>query len=111
MYFDWEATGQRIEPWLDIGQVARSILRHPQMPIDSAAISWLGAVKPRLGESTTEILQVGTNRLSFNRSSTVGFTAIELHVLADWLESPEFPRGTHTLSTRPAEQPPAAGTP
>jgi hypothetical protein len=39
----------------------------------------------------------------------LGLTAIELEWLADWLESPEFPRGLHTLSAaRQADGPPPA---
>ena len=33
------------------------------------------------------------------RKARMEFPDLELHLLADWLESPEFPRGLHTFST------------
>jgi len=39
--------------------------------------------------------------LTFARKSTLGFTALELHLLADWLESPRFPHGLHTFPAPP----------
>jgi hypothetical protein len=50
-----------------------------------------------LDTSTTLVTQTGPAQLSFARQSTVGFTALELHLLGDWLESPDFPRGLHTF--------------
>jgi hypothetical protein len=98
-YYDWELTGRRVEPWLYISQIVRTILRRDQMQMTTAGVTWLGAIKARLGESTTEITQTGPNRLSFDRKSTIGLTAPELHLLIDWLESPQFPLGFYTLPT------------
>jgi hypothetical protein len=47
------------------------------------------------------VVQADSGRLVFTRTSTVGFTALELHLLADWMESPQFPRGLHTLLAPP----------
>jgi hypothetical protein len=91
LYFDWELTGQRAEPWLYISQMTRSLLHRPQLSMDSAGATWLGTIKQRLGETTTEITQTAPNQLSFTRKSTLGLTAPELHLLIDWLESPKFP--------------------
>jgi hypothetical protein len=35
--------------------------------------------------------------LELERDATVGLNAFELHLLADWLESPQFPLGLHTF--------------
>jgi len=99
VYHDWELTGRRVEPWLYISQITRTVLRHAQMPMSTAGANWLGNVKARLGESTTDITQTGPNQLSFDRKSTMGLTAPELHLLIDWLESPRFPFGLYTLSS------------
>ena len=63
-------------------------------------MAWLKAVAPKLGNCATAVTQTGPDQLSFVRRSTVGFTAVELHALADWLESPQFPRGTPPRSRR-----------
>jgi hypothetical protein len=103
VYYDWELTGSRIEPCLYLGQVSRVVSRHPQLPLDSLSVSWLKTIEPRLGPCTTTIACTGTNELSFYRKSTAGFTGAELQLLADWLESPQFPHGLYSLLTPPPQ--------
>jgi hypothetical protein len=102
VYHDSEATGMRIDQWLYISQFARYVLLKDQLPPDSAGVLWLKAISPKLGDSVTEITQTGPNQLSFTRQSDIGFTALELNLLADWLESPQFPYGLHSLLTPPS---------
>jgi hypothetical protein len=83
-------------------------LGHSQLPQDSVGLTWLGTIRARLDESTTTITQTAPNQLSFDRKSTLGFTAPELHLLIDWLESPRFPLGLYTLSPSTAPSVPAA---
>src|SRR5581483_3052287 len=97
VYYDWEFTGSRTEQWLYISQFIRTSFNRPQLPFESAGILWLKAIAPLLAESSTHIDRIAPNRLSFIRYSVIGFTGIELHLLADWLESPTFPKGFHTL--------------
>ena len=92
VYYHWELTGARIQSCLYIGQFLSAISRHPQLPLDSASAVWMKTVVPRLGNCTTTVTLTGPNQLSFSRSSTVGFTAAELNLLAIWLESPQFPK-------------------
>jgi hypothetical protein len=101
VYYDWELAGTRIEPCLYLGQVSRVVSRHPELPLESASLKWLRAIEPRLGDCTTMITCAGTNQLSFVRKSTVGFTGAELQLLAEWLESPQFPRGLHSTLAQP----------
>ena len=101
VYYDWELTATRIDPCLYLGQVARVVSRHAQLPLETASLKWLRAVEPGLGSSTTMIVGTGTNQLAFSRKSSVGFTAAELQLLADWLESPLFPDGLYSLPTPP----------
>jgi len=105
VYYDWELTGTRIEPCLYLGQVSRVVSRHPELPLESASVKWLKAIEPRLGACTTTITCTGANQLSFFRKSTVGFTGAELQLLADWLESPQFPCGLYSLLTPPSARP------
>jgi hypothetical protein len=104
LYHDWEITGPRVEQWLYMGQFARVVSHKAQLPFGSPGVLWFAAVAPRLGTAATDITQTGPNQLSFTRQSTLGFTAIELHLLADWLESPQFPNGLHTFLAPPPPQ-------
>jgi hypothetical protein len=102
VYYDWELTQAKLNHWVFLGQTARLVFVLPQMPSDSAAYKFILAAAPKLGNAGTEILQDSPASLRFVRNSTLGFTGVELHLLADWLESPAFPRGLHsTLAPRP----------
>lgn len=107
LYYDWEITGPRVEAWIYIGQTLRLIFRRAQLPSDSAGLKWLQALMPHVGNSATALSAPASNQLSFVRTSTIGFTGLELHLLADWLESPTFPRGYHTERPQPARTTPA----
>jgi hypothetical protein len=105
VYYDWELTGPRVQPCLYLGQVARVVSRHVELPPDCASVQWLQAIQPRLGPCTTTIARTGPNQLVLFRKSTLGFTGAELQLLADWLESPQFPFGFYSLLTPPAGHP------
>jgi hypothetical protein len=92
VYYDWEVTGPRLQPVLQLGQTARQVARRPAIPMDSAGMGWLGLLIPRLGTTATIISRSGPDELTFIRRSNVGFNAVELHLLVGWLESPVFPR-------------------
>ena len=101
VYYDWELTATRIDPCLYLGQVSRVVSRHAQLRLESASLKWLKAIEPGLGSSMTSVVCTGTNQLTFSRKSAVGFTGAELQLLADWLESPQFPDGLYSLLTPP----------
>ena len=105
VYYQSEQTGARIEDGLFINQLFRLIFHKPQLPDTSAAALWLKNVEPLLGGSTTCVTQTGAEQLTFTRKSTIGFSALELHLLADWLESPRFPHGLYTFLAPPDKQP------
>ena len=100
--YDWEMTGPRMESWLHIGQLFRVIFHEAQLPANSAGLDWLRAVSSKLGNTVTVVRQTAPGHLAFTRKSTSGFTALELHLLADWAESPAFPEGLHTFKAAPA---------
>jgi hypothetical protein len=102
VFYGWEHTGQRLGHWLFIGQFIRFVSGKAQLPNESAAVRWIQAARTNLADSVTRIHQDSPNQLTLTRSSSVGFTAFELHVLMDWLESPEFPRGLHTVTAPPS---------
>jgi hypothetical protein len=101
LYYDRELTGPRLPQWLYVGQFARYVSGNPEMPFKAASLEWLRVAGPRMGPSVTRITKTGDATLSLDRVSSVGFTAVELHLLADWLESPQFPVGFHTFLAPP----------
>jgi hypothetical protein len=102
--YAWETTGARAESFHFLGQILRVATRHAQMPLDCPTSQWLQAARRRLGNSTTVVTLAAPDRLAFERKSAIGVTAAELYLLADWLESPTFPRGFYTPSS-PAAAP------
>ncbi len=99
--YDWELTGARMESWLQITQLFRVMFRKAQLPANSAGLMWLRALTPKLGNTVTTVTQTDAHELHFTRKSTSGCTALELHLFADWMESPEFPKGLHTFQAAP----------
>jgi len=100
-YYQTEHTGLRIDEYLYITQLFRVAFDKPQLPEKAPATVWLKNIEPLLGYSVTSVTQTGMQQYTLARNSTIGFTALELHLLADWLESPQFPRGFHTLLAPP----------
>jgi hypothetical protein len=109
--YEFEMTGARIEQLLYVSQFARLVLHKSQLPTNAASILWLKTVVPRLAASGSELAKSGPDQLSFMRRSDIGFTASELHLLADWLESPDFPLGLHTTRVILPPRPSGLGTP
>jgi hypothetical protein len=105
VYYDREFTGGQIEQWLFISQYVRHVTKKAQLPAQSAGLLWLKAIVPVTGSSGTDILLTGPSQLSFTRISGSGFTAVELNLIADWLESPQFPFGLYSLLAPPPEYP------
>lgn len=103
--YHWELTGPQIDALQYVGEFLRVISHHTQLPLRSASMAWLSTLVPRGGNCETVVTLTRTNELTFSRRSMVGFTALELHLLADWLESPRFPAGLHTFLAKAAGAP------
>jgi hypothetical protein len=101
VYYDWELTGPRIEEWLFMAQLVRLALHKAQLPPASTGLKWLRALEPKLANCGTAVWMTDPRRLSWARKSGCGFSAIELHLFADWFESPNFPEGLHTFVAPP----------
>ena len=97
--YDWDVTGTRIEQLVYIIQFLRFVTHHDQLPGDSAGLKWMRAAAPKLGNCASVLNRTGPASFAFIRKSTIGLSAIEMHWLADWLESPRFPRGLYSLVT------------
>jgi hypothetical protein len=103
--YDWEMTGARVVQWLYFGQFFRLFLDRGQLPDKSASVAWINALEYRLGNCGTMVTRTGPAQLSVVRRSTMGLNSVEIHLLADWLESPKFPRGLNTIYGTPAPLP------
>lgn len=101
VYYQTEQTGTRVDAGLFITQLFRVVFHKPQLPPAAVATQWLKHVELLLNASTTEVIRASPRQLSITRKSTIGLSAFELHLLADWLESPQFPRGLHTFLAPP----------
>ena len=101
VYYDWEITEDRIQDWLYIGQLLRIALNQAQVPPQSVGIKWLTALGSHLGNCGTSIQLRGPGRFVINRRSSCGFSAAELHLIADWVESPRFPTGLYSRLAPP----------
>jgi hypothetical protein len=106
VYFEREVTGPRVQSWMFLGQLGRIILRRSQLPGESIGVQWLRAIVPDLMNSSTTVIKSSPTELTLNRSSTIGFTAFELHILVDWLESPQFPTRLYTTVSKLPPLPP-----
>lgn len=96
VYYDWEITGPQVTSWTQMGQLTRMVFGRVQLSPLTASLPWLRAITPKLGNATTVLMLESPERISLKRSSSCGLTAVELHLLAEWLESPQFPVGLHT---------------
>jgi hypothetical protein len=99
--YDWEVTGPRIETWLYTAQFLRFALHKGQVSPNGCGVAWLRALEDKLYNAGTAVAMTSPSELTFTRKSTIGLTAPELHLLVDWLESPQFPVGLHTFLGTP----------
>ena len=104
VYYQTEMTGSRIDEYFFITQLFRVVFHRAQLPPPAAGTQWLKHLEPLLGASTTQVVRHDPQTLALTRTSTIGFSALELHLLADWLESPKFPHGLHTFLAPPERQ-------
>lgn len=103
VYYGWEVTGPRIQAGIYTGQLLRVLLKKPQLPEKSSAMLWLKSLSSRLGNCITQITASDSTHLGFVRKGPIGLTSAELHLLADWLESPDFPYHPHTFAPPSAQ--------
>ena len=101
--YQWELTGVKVEQLTYVSQLIRLISQRAQIPPNSASFQWLKSAEPKLGNCVTIATSEDPKHVTVIRRSSAGFSAVELHTLADWLESPHFPVGLHSgLEPRPA---------
>lgn len=107
VYYDWEFSAQQVKSWTQMSQLLRMVFGKAQLSPQGASLPWMREITPLLGNAITVVTLEKPDRLAFKRSSTLGLTSVEIHLLSDWLESLHFPAGL--TSQQPARQnrPPA----
>jgi hypothetical protein len=90
VYYDWELTGKRLQqmrllPQMLWFQPETGKAGEGSMDGLQAKEDLLGAMRPEIGTTVTEITQTATNELFIIRKGPLGFTGFELVELSDWL--------------------------
>jgi hypothetical protein len=88
VYYDWELTGRRMQEWQILGKmIANRALAQTSHAQDDELIDteWLSGLGSLPGNTVTEITRVAPNELSVMRKAPIGFTAVELDLLAAWI--------------------------
>jgi hypothetical protein len=104
VFYQFEQTWQRLEDDLMTLQLLRVLFHQAQLAPAGPEVRWLKALEDQVGDTRTTVSRLDSHRLSLVRTSTLGLSALELHLLADWLESPAFPRGFHTFLAPPDQK-------
>ncbi|HOK78077.1 MAG TPA: hypothetical protein PLW35_10195 [Verrucomicrobiota bacterium] len=96
LYYDWELSQVRVDDWRRMKEVYWMIAGYESLPTNSAVRLWLADtnVFRHLDNAVTEVTCTSPAELNLVRSSSVGFTSLELVLIARWLEDPGFPRLT-----------------
>ena len=103
--YDWEASQTTTYALIQIAQTVRFVFGLNRFSMtNNSALPWIVAVSPKLDASGTTIRLTSTNTVSLTRSSTIGLTGLEIHLLAEWLESPDFPKGLFSINSKPTPQ-------
>ncbi len=105
VYYDWEITEAKLAQWVPIFQLSAMLSSTPSFPGAAAAHSWLRAVSPKLANTITEVTAVSPTELRAVRRSDLGLTAIELTLLARWLDNPAFPAFAYPTNAMPGLPP------
>ena len=103
--YDWELTKSTAYSWIQMSQAARFVFGLNRLSItNNPALPWIVAVSPKLDFSGTTIRLTSPQSISVTRSATIGLTGLEIHLLSEWLESPEFPKGFFSINSKSEQQ-------
>jgi hypothetical protein len=106
LYFDWEFASETLPQWRYLDDISRMIFDEShasRLRGSTNTFMWLITNVTNLSHSVTDLRQTASNQLVFTRHSTLGVSAVELDILLNWIEMPDFPDGMSSLwRTNPA---------
>jgi hypothetical protein len=88
VYYDWELTGPRLSEYQILGKMAANRAYSTNADIAAATSAedrWMNALGNLVPNTVTEITRVSPTELSLERQAPMGFTAVELVLMADWI--------------------------
>jgi len=91
VYYHWEDTRARLIALPELGQLLCLLTKHQQLQVGSAAQKWLKKIQPTQGATATAATEIAPDEITFVRTGPDGYTAMELVVLAHWLDGSNFP--------------------
>jgi hypothetical protein len=91
VFYHWEITATRLQALPEVTQILLLLTKHREFDLNGPAAQWLSRIGPTLGNSVTEVVETGPTELVFTRSAPAGLTAVELMILANWLQASNFP--------------------
>lgn len=89
--YDWEITEPRVRQWRTIWEARRLVGGMMVAGENALSEQWLAAIAPNLGNTITEATLVNNREIQVTRRSDSGFTALELVLLAHWLDGTDKP--------------------
>jgi hypothetical protein len=86
IFYEWEITESRLKHWRPLWQIA--YMANPRKALRGGAVSdrWIDAIMPLLGNTITEGTLESERKIKIVRQSHSGFNALELVLLAHWLD-------------------------
>ncbi len=98
--YDWEITERRLAQWRPLSQLYLIASRIPLPDMYSPIQKWLFTAKSKLENCGTTVTLAAPNKVSVVRNSTIGFSGLELNLLALWLGATNFPLDAHYESPK-----------
>ncbi len=91
VYQDVEFSPESIQHWNAIFQCYQVLKGHPVNASKAQAHPWMWSAQSELGDAVTAVHRVSPTQFTLERSSTIGFTGLELVLATRWLDGPIKP--------------------
>ncbi|MCX8108898.1 MAG: hypothetical protein N3G20_08845 [Verrucomicrobiae bacterium] len=94
LYYDWELSQVRVDDWRRMKELYWMIGGYEIPATNTPVRLWLADtnVYRHLDNAVTEITCISPTELGLTRSSSIGFTSLELVLFSRWIEDPQFPK-------------------
>ena len=113
IYYDWEITGERLKRWVPVWQLYQMLAKSSVSVNTAPSFRWTGALEPLLGNTVTEATLENSRQIKFIRQSQIGFSGLELVLLAHWLDGDDLMKARNLQLRQPqnTKKPPSLPAP